>query len=310
MPKICAVIPTYNPSDTFESLIRLLKTQSIALDKILVINTDKNMMDPEMENFLSESGVELLHIKKSDFDHGGTRNLGAKITDGDFVLFMTQDAAPCDTFLVERLLESFENPQVGAAYARQLPWEKSSILEKYTRNFNYPPESRVKSEEDIPKYGIKTFFCSNVCAMYRMSYFKKLGGFEDHIIFNEDMVYASKLIISGYSIAYCADARVFHSHNYSGLQQFHRNFDQGVSQADHPEVFSEIKSESEGIRMVKQTASYLVKQGKTYMLIPLVWQSGCKYIGFWLGKRYKKIPMFLIRKFSLNKEYWENSSIS
>jgi rhamnosyltransferase len=71
------------------------------------------------------------------------------------------------------------------------------------------------------------------------------------------MIYAAKVIENGYQIAYAADARVIHSHNYTGKQQFHRNFDLGVSQAEHPEVFEGISSESEGIHMVKTTIKEL-----------------------------------------------------
>ena len=92
----------------------------------------------------------------------------------------------------------------------------------------------MKSKEDIEKLGIKTFFCSDVCAAYKRDIFDRLGGYPDHAIFNEDMIYAHKAIMAGYSIAYAADACVYHSHNYTGVQQFHRNFDMGVSQADHP----------------------------------------------------------------------------
>ena len=56
------------------------------------------------------------------------------------------------------------------------------------------------------------------------------------------------MINAGYKVAYVAEARVIHSHNYTGMQQFHRNFDMAVSQAEHPEVFEGIKSESEGIK--------------------------------------------------------------
>ena len=52
------------------------------------------------------------------------------------------------------------------------------------------------------------------------------------------MIFAGGLIQKGYAVAYAADAKVIHSHNYSGVQQFHRNFDLAVSQAEHPEVFS------------------------------------------------------------------------
>ena len=59
-------------------------------------------------------------------------------------------------------------------------------------------------------------------------------------IFNEDMLYAAKVIQNGESIYYNAEARVIHSHNYNFMQQFHRNFDMAVSQAEHPEIFEGI----------------------------------------------------------------------
>lgn len=40
--------------------------------------------------------------------------------------------------------------------------------------------------------GIKTFFCSDVCAAYRVDLFHKLGGFESPVIFNEDMFLLQK----------------------------------------------------------------------------------------------------------------------
>lgn len=65
--------------------------------------------------------------------------------------------------------------------------------------------------------------------MYRRSIYEKLGGFVKHTIFNEDMIFAGKLIQEGYAIAYVAEARVVHSHNYTNRQQLHRNFDLAVS---------------------------------------------------------------------------------
>ncbi|MCU6429181.1 glycosyltransferase family 2 protein, partial [Enterobacter sichuanensis] len=124
---------------------------------------------------------------------------------------------------------------------------------RYTRSFNYGDKSVVKSKEDLPVLGIKTFFCSNVCAAYRRELYAALGGFEKHTIFNEDMIMAGKMIKSGREIAYVAEAMVYHSHNYGNMMQFKRNFDLAVSQADHPQIFSMASSESEGMRMVKQT---------------------------------------------------------
>ena len=76
------------------------------------------------------------------------------------------------------------------------------------------------------------------------------------------MIYAGGLIQAGYGIAYAAEAKVIHSHNYNCMQQFHRNFDLGVSQAEHPEIFEGVPSEGEGMRLVKKTLSHLVRSEK------------------------------------------------
>lgn len=84
------------------------------------------------------------------------------------------------------------------------------------------------------------------------------------------MIYASKVIEAGYAVAYAASAQVIHSHNYTGRQQFRRNFDLAVSQADHPEVFKKYPSEGEGMRLVKRTGSRRVQTGKTMAFAPAV----------------------------------------
>ena len=90
--------------------------------------------------------------------------------------YQTQDAIPEDEYLVERLLESFENPKVALAYARQLPAKDCREIEKYTRSFNYPEQSVIKYKSDLQTMGIKTFFCSNVCAAYNRNIYDMLGG--------------------------------------------------------------------------------------------------------------------------------------
>ena len=152
---------------------------------------------------------------------------------------------------------------------------------------------------------IKTYFLSNVCAAYNKATYEALGGFTEQAIFNEDMYYAAELIDSGYRIAYQAEAKVIHSHNYTCMQQFHRNFDMGVSQACRPEIFQNIPSEGEGIALVRKTASSLIKRKKSWMIALLVIQSASKYLGYLMGKEYRKLPRAVIRFCTMNPAYWE-----
>ena len=250
-------------------------------------------------------GVQVFHISKEEFDHGRTRAQAAEMADSEFLIFFTQDAVPADRYTVENLLKPFRDPQVAAVYGRQLPDQDCRMIERYTRSFNYPENSLKKTKNDISRLGIKTFFCSNVCAAYRKSVYEELGGFTFPVIFNEDMIMAGNMVKAGYGIFYAADACVIHSHNYSWIQQFKRNFDLAVSQADHPEIFKGMPSEGEGIRLVKSTARYLVKEGKAWLIPYLVVSSGFKFLGYRAGRAYQKLPRFLIKKFTMSPSYWK-----
>ena len=114
-------------------------------------------------------------------------------------------------------------------------------------------------------------------------------------LFNEDMIYAATAMDAGYAVAYVPEAKVVHSHNLTPTQQFHRNFDLAVSQAEHPEIFAELKSEGEGIRLVKQTAKYLLVHFRGFLIPELVVSSGCKYLGYKLGKQYESAIFWIVR---------------
>ena len=298
------IIPAYRPGEGWKQMLRGLEGQTWPVHRLIVMNTGKENWKAAYEK--TTIPMEVHHLTREEFDHGKTRDQAARMSRADYLLFMTQDALPEDCHLIEKLVEAMEQDEkIGAAYARQLPRKDCRLMEQYTRQFNYPEKSRVKWLADLPELGIKTYFCSNVCAMYRRELYLQLGGFVQKAIFNEDMIFAGELIQKGYGVAYAAEAKVVHSHNYGCLAQFHRNFDLGVSQAQHPEIFDAYPSEGEGIRMVKKSASYVCKIHKPWLLVTLFFQSGFKYVGYFLGKRYKSLPDSVIRWCTSNKTWWE-----
>lgn len=312
------IIPVYKPDEKFNQLLERLVKQSTAPNRIILLKTveDKDFKeeaDETLQNSYKElidsshttAKIEVHNIKKSQFDHGGTRNYGASLSSENIVIFMTQDAVPADNHLIENLLKGFQDNKVAAVYARQLPHKNAGMIESYTRSFNYPGMSYIKSAKDISTYGIKTYFCSNVCAAYRKSVYDEIGGFVLKTIFNEDMIMAANMINKGYQIAYQADARVYHSHQYNYREQFKRNFDMAVSQEQYKEIFSNVKSENEGIKLVKNSMRYLIAQKKYYYIPDLIFQSGFKYLGYKAGRNYKKLPLSVIKKISLNPGYWK-----
>jgi len=301
------IIPTYRPGKELFVLLDRLTKQNYPVRTIYLINTEQIYFETLVSgmNFTNVyPNVSIHHITKAEFDHGRVRDMGAKMSDADVLIFMTQDAMPRDDKLIENLVKPLEG-EVAVSYARQLPRKDCNPIERYTRHFNYPKKSRIKTSADIKEMGIKTFFCSNVCAAYQRKIYEEQGGFVKRTIFNEDMIYAANAVMKGYHIAYAADAEVIHSHNYTLMEQFRRNFDLGVSQAEHPEIFEKISSESEGVKMVIRTTKILLRKRKAHWIPYFYMQTVFKYAGYLMGKRYNKLPVWLILNCTMSKDYWK-----
>ena len=308
--KIDVIIPTYKPGKELFDLLDRLGNQSLSVQRVILMNTERAYFDRltrGMDFEMAYPFVKVIHVKKKEFDHGGTRRLGVQNSDADVFVMLTQDAMPVDALLIEQLTKNLSG-KVAVAYGRQLPRRDCGVLERISRQFNYPAKSRIKGQKDLKALGIKTFFCSNVCAAYRRDVYEKLGGFVERTIFNEDMIYAGTAVMHGYQIAYEAEARVIHSHNYSCIQQFHRNFDLGVSQAQYPQVFESVRSESEGKKLVKSTILALRDRGQIGKIPYFLLQCCFKYAGYLLGKHYQMLPKCLILLASDNKAYWKKKT--
>lgn len=311
------IITLYKPDGKFEKLLRMLLGQTVKPGRIILMNTVKEpefteekirqRVEEVIKKPVSGSGeVEIVieSVSECEYDHGGTRHAGAAHSQAPFLIYMTQDAVPADLNVVEALLRPFGDGNTAAVYGRQLCYPQDGSIERFTHEFNYPAGSSIKTAADVERLGIKAYFCSNVCAAYRRSVYDTLGGFVRHTIFNEDMLMAAAMIEAGYSICYAAEARVYHSHRYSAVQQLKRNFDLGVSHRQYAQVFGRVKSESEGIRLVAGMVRYLIREGEILSIPRLFVQTVCKYAGYLLGKNYDRLPETMVRKISMNQNYW------
>ncbi len=307
MKTVDVIIPVYKPDIRLKKIISRLRQQTYPVNRIILINTGRVYFEQafgEDMSFFETDDIVLRHISEEQFDHGSTRRMAVSISKADYFVCMTDDALPADRHLIKELTAPLMEGKASAAYARQLAGKDADIVEKFSRRFNYPAVSRIKNSQDFDELGIKTFFCSNACAAYERKTYDKLGGFEKHMIFNEDMVYAGRLVDSGASIAYVAEARVLHTHHYTAMQQLKRNFDLGVSQAQFPELFNRVSSQSEGIRMIRGMLGTLLKKNEYNKIPSVIINSAFKLAGYKLGKAYKKLPQWLIMKLTMNRNYW------
>lgn len=297
---ISVIIPTRNAEDYIHGLLTSLRGQSITSEIIVI---DSSSSDTTVK-IADSYGVKTKIIVKGNFDHGGTRNLAVTHAMGDIIVFLTQDALPEDKYFLENLIKPLEKPEIAAAYGRQVPKVDAKPTERFTRFFNYPEAPLVKDKEDISEFGIKTFFFSNVCSAIRKREFEELGGFTEKVIMNEDMLLASKLILSGYKIAYVPEAKVIHSHNYSWRQQFKRYFDIGVFLRKNSRSLEHVKAGNVGAEFLKEEIRYLLRN-RAYRWVPyVIGETIAKYSGYKLGLHYAALPNPARKRISMHSNYW------
>lgn len=305
--KISLCIPTYNGGEKWKDIVNSINNQSILINERYIIDSDsKDNTVPIAKG----NGFIVTSILPVEFDHGRTRQqLVENSNEADVVIFLTQDAIPATADTFKKIVEAFSNPNIGMAYGRQLPHKNAKILETHARLFNYPDSSssQIKNAESIKELGFKTIFCSNSFAAYRVKALQEVGGFPVGNIMGEDTIVAAKMIKNGWSIAYVAEAKVYHSHHYTIKQEFKRYFDTGVFHAQNKWLYDDFgKPAGEGLRYVISEVKFAVSKniGAAFMVFP---KTISKWIGFRLGLNYKRLPKPLILHFTMHRNYWLKS---
>lgn len=301
--KYFIAIPTYNGGYIWNDVVSCIR--QYAPEKILVQVIDSSSKD-DTASIAEKAGFVVKTIESTDFNHGGTRNLAVNehAEENDIVIFLTQDAIPKAGF-IEKIISAFDDPLVACAWGRQLPHQDANPIARHARYFNYPENGHICSREDSGVMGLKTVFMSNSFSAYRIKIFQELGGFPSNTILCEDMYFTAKAVLSGYKVAYVADAVVHHSHNYLPQEEFRRYFDIGVFHADEPWIRKSFGGAGgEGKKFIFSELNYLMKNGKKYLPIAIL-NNAMKFLGYKLGQKYKLLPNSFVKLCSMHKRFWK-----
>jgi rhamnosyltransferase len=252
------------------------------------------------------AGFTVCSVSRGEFNHGSTRQFAAELLPhAEILVYLTQDAILRGPIAVENLLREFDDPSVAAAYGRQLPRTGATPIEAHARCFNYPPVSQVKDMADRERLGFKTIFISNSFAAYRRSALMAVGGFPKDVIFGEDTITAAKLVLGGWKIAYVAEAQVYHSHDYTWIQDFKRYFDIGVLHSRESWLLDAFgQTGGEGKRFVISELKYLWPM-HVVLLPSAVVRTGLKLAGYRLGRLHRKLSLRWKRRLSMHRSFWK-----
>jgi len=301
--KVNLYIPTLNGGSRMEEVVAGIMKQTQPLNRLVVV--DSGSTDGTLGYF---KGIphDLITLDKKDFDHGGTRHLAVTTyPDADVFVFLTQDAILENADALEKMVSAFRSDSaLGMCYGRQLPHRDAKVLESHSRIFNYPDKSQIRTFDDRERLGIRTISCSNSFASYRSVAYFEAGGFPSDNILGEDVLIAGQMILKGWKMAYLADARVHHSHDYTIGEEFRRYFDIGVFHRDNPWIFEKFgKAGKEGFSYLKSELAYVARHNP--LLLPKSFTSlFAKWIGYRLGLSHPSLPHSVKGPISMHSAHW------
>ena len=283
MTKVSLVIPTLDAESDIEELLHRIYRQTRRPDEVIVV--DSSSSDRTVDIVKTLEWVRLISIERSEFNHGLTRDMALRESSGDIVCFMTQDAVPADDLYIENLIAPIlSDDRVAVSSGRQLPKDDARKFEQLVREFNYGPESNIRTKADIATMGIKAYFATDVCSAYRRGAYIELGGFGKTNM-SEDMLMAAKALSAGYSVAYAADARVYHSHNLTPAEQYRRNYAIGRFLEANRQIVSCASEVGEGGRLVKSVSRQLLHEGNIREFVAFGFDCCARLLGNRAGRR-------------------------
>jgi rhamnosyltransferase len=222
------VVPVKNGGDHLVEVLAALRCQDLP-GGLEVIAIDSGSEDRSREAVRASSS-RLVEVPARSFDHGETRNLGAREAKGDFVLFLSQDACPAGRGYVRALVEALEaQPRVAGAFGRQTPRPDADPLTR--RDLSAWVASGTTPRTVFAPAGYEDL---TPLERYRLSAFDNVASVVRRPLllehpfppsrFGEDLEWSEKMLRLGHGIAFVPAAVVVHSHPRTAQGLFRRNY--------------------------------------------------------------------------------------
>lgn len=281
--KISIICLIYNGEQYIKSLNydilgqELEDDQKIEMIYVLTRSSDKS------QKILEKLNCNYTVIEATEFSHSRTREMMASKATGDIIVFISQDIKLKNNLWLKNLITPIINGECEASFSRQIC--ENNTIEKYTREKNYPEESRIVSKNDIEKYGLITFFYSDASSAVSTKIYRELNAYDGKDMpTNEDMYFAHKLIHAGYRIKYCSDSEVYHSHEFTFKQLYKRYYDTGIFFKQNP-YFKKYKGNESGFALAKYVFKRSLEEKNIKALFNLLPNFGIRFIAKFLGER-------------------------
>lgn len=235
--KATVFIPVYNGEhDHLEETLSALYRQVTEFSWDVLI-TDSGSTDDSVNiinRFAEKYGnLRLIHLSKEEYSHGGTRQMAAEVSQGEIMVYLSQDAVPYNEDWLAEMVRPFAiQPDIVAVLGRQKPRHYCFPAMKYDilAVFNEQGVADAltfwqRLDENQKGHYTKESFYSDVCsAAPRQFLIEKIG--YRNVAYSEDYEYGKDILDAGYIKVYNSRAIVEHSNDVRLSEYRHRIFDE------------------------------------------------------------------------------------
>lgn len=216
---VSIIIPTYNGGALLRRTLKSVFAQKTSKSfEVIIIDSGSA---PPTKQMLQEFPIKLIEIPNSSFNHGLTRDQGAKTASGEFLIFINQDAEPEDSYWLDKMVAPFAQDEAIAAVqgrVRERNYMPRFFWDSCGESFYFTSESK----NWISRYygiGFSTVNCAIRRSVWQQHPFGKMDIFEDK-------GFQRCVHIKGTEILY-SEGVVYHTHDYDYRQLRKRCQDEG-----------------------------------------------------------------------------------
>lgn len=233
--RISVIIPVKNGGEQLRGLLRNIRSQR-KVENVEIIVIDSESTDNSVQ-IAKEFGAKIIQIPQKEFNHGATRNLGAKEANGNYLVFTVQDAMPINNYWLYNMICPFlEYPELAALSSKQFVKPEADLFtlwmsEGMTEFLGFKNDSIYSLSDGFERIDWRFFdsttkrrltFFDNVSSCMRRDTFKDIQF--SPLINAEDMDFGVRIIENGRVLGYLTSTGVYHWHERGADYVFKRHY--------------------------------------------------------------------------------------
>jgi rhamnosyltransferase len=295
------IVLTKNGGRTLRDLLEGLCSQDL-IGRAEIIVIDSGSTDDTLR-IVAEFPVALTRIPPEEFGHGRTRNFGARLARGKFLVYLPQDATPVGAQWLAALLHPFEDSAIAGVYSRQVPRADASAMESSFLLSTYAHAYAVRRLACREDASLSACFFSTVGGAIRASLWAQYP-FREDVIMSEDQAWSLDVMLAGHCVAYQPAAQLLHSHQYGIADIFRRNFDSGFS---IQQIFAGRTGISalQGLARLAGEAAFVLRAGTLADILRFPFYEFARHLGFWAGMHAELLPVRLRKACGNLAYFWD-----